>query len=221
MKILFLFLFSFIYVFGDVDPDDLELPSTVRACTTAEQAACGAGIVCRIDYDNIRHCVGASQDTGAVYPETPNVVNGRVLILSGYRDVSYYKNLNDSNQIKKRDKFIRVIGDMDVIGASVIVPRVNGFKFEPSLSGTTDDPSANTSQIIEKRYVNEEPGLGTSKFPNSSRATFKFEDKSEYERKNIDKTKIKYARLYWGGAVYDEWKKDKGLLNAMYENIFG
>lgn len=221
MKILFLFLFSFIYVFGDTDPDDLELPSTVRACTTAEQAACGAGIVCRIDYDNIRHCVGASQDTGAVYPETPNVVNGRVLILSGYRDVSYYKNLNDSNQMKKRDKFIRVIGDMDVIGASVIVPRVNGFKFEPSLSGTTDDPSANTSQIIEKRYVNEEPGLGTSKFPNSSRATFKFEDKSEYERKNIDKTKIKYARLYWGGAVYDEWQKDKGLLNAMYENIFG
>jgi len=123
--------------------------------------------------------------------------------------------------MKKRDKFIRVIGDMDVIGASVIVPRVNGFKFEPSLSGTTDDPSANTSQIIEKRYVNEEPGLGTSKFPNSSRATFKFEDKSEYERKNIDKTKIKYARLYWGGAVYDEWKKDKGLLNVMYENIFG
>ena len=221
MKILFLFLFSFIYVFSDVDPDDLELPSTVRACTTAEQAACGAGIVCRIDYDNIRHCVGASQDTGAVYPETPNVVNGRVVSLSGYRDVSYYKNLNDSSQMKKRDKFIRVIGDMDVIGASVIVPRVNGFKFEPSLSGTTDDPSANTSQIIEKRYVNEEPGLGTSKFPNSSRATFKFEDKSEYERKNIDKTKIKYARLYWGGAVYDEWKKDKGLLNAMYENIFG
>ena len=221
MKILFLFLFSFIYVFGDADPDALELPSTVRACTTTEQAACGAGIVCRIDYDNIRHCVGASQDTGAVYPETPNVVNGRVLILSGYRDVSYYKNLNDSNQMKKRDKFIRVIGDMDVIGASVIVPRVNGFKFEPSLSGTADDPSANTSQIIEKRYVNEEPGLGTSKFPNSSRATFKFEDKSEYERKNIDKTKIKYARLYWGGAVYDEWQKDKGLLNAMYENIFG
>ncbi len=221
MKILFLFLFSFIYVFGDADPDELELPATVRKCTSVEEAACGAGIVCRIDYDNIRHCVGASQDTGAVYPETPNVVNGRVLILSGYRDVSYYKNLNDSSQMKKRDKFVRVIGDMDVIGASVIVPRVSGFKFEPSLNGTTDDPSANTSQVIEKRYVNEEPGLGTSKFPNSSRATFKFEDKSEYERKNIDKTKIKYARLYWGGAVYDEWKKNKGLLNAMYENIFG
>ncbi|WXG20612.1 hypothetical protein VBZ67_09930 [Campylobacter concisus] len=63
--------------------------------------------------------------------------------------------------------------------------------------------------------------LALGKFPNSSRATFKFEDKSEYERKNIDKTKIKYARLYWGGAVYDEWQKDKGLLNAMYENIFG
>ena len=85
MKILFFILLSFIYVFGGTDPEELELPSTVRACTTAEQAACGAGIVCRIDYDNIRHCVGASQDTGAVYPETPNVVNGRVLILSGYR----------------------------------------------------------------------------------------------------------------------------------------
>ena len=221
MRPLLFILLSLVFVFGDADPDELELPATVRKCTSVEEAACGASFICRIDYDGIRHCVGGSQGVGPVYPKKPEVVNGGSISLSGYRDVSYYKDLNNSNQMNGKDKFVRIIGDMDVVGASVVMPRVSGFGFEPSLNGTKDDPSANTSPVIEKIYINEEPGLGTSKFPNSSRATFNFEDKSEFERTNIDKTKIIYARLFWGGAVYDDWEKSSGLLNVMYENIFG
>ena len=215
MKILFFILLSFIYVFGDVDPDALVLPANVGECS-AEQAASCNGKVCKIDFDGMKHCVTPAQDTWVVYPSDPTSNNSQSVTLDGYLD-----NNNPDNTLSKQDKFTRIFGDMDVIGASVIMPRVLGYNFDPKSSAAGGDPLVETSQIVEKTYVNEESSLAGRRFKNSSRATFKFENKSEFERNNIDGKKIKYARLYWGGAIYGERTAEYQLLKNLFEDIFG
>ena len=215
MRPLFLLLLSLIFAFGDADPVEFELPASVRKCTQVEVDSCN-GKVCRIDFDGMKHCVTGAQDTWVVYPDDPTSNNSQSVKLDGYLD-----NNNPDNTLNQQDKFIRIFGDMDVIGASVIMPRLLGYDFDPKPSVGGSDSIAQTSQVIEKVYVNEESDLGSRKFKNSSRATFKFEDKSEFERKNIDGKRIKYARLYWGGAIYSERTSKDQLLNNLFEDIFG
>ena len=215
MKILFFILLSFIYVFGDADPDALVLPANVGECSTEQAASCN-GKVCKIDFDGMKHCVTPAQDTWVVYPKDPTSNDSQSVTLDGYLD-----NNNPDNTLSKQDKFTRIFGDMDVIGASVIMPRVLGYNFDPKASAAGGDPLVETSQIVEKAYVNEESSLAGRRFKNSSRATFKFENKSEFERNNIDGKKIKYARLYWGGAIYGERTAEYQLLKNLFEDIFG
>ena len=215
MKILFFILLSFIYVFGDADPDALVLPANVGECSAEQAASCG-GKVCKIDFDGMKHCVTGAQNTWVVYPSDPTSNDSQSVTLDGYLD-----NNNPDNTLSKQKKFPRIFGDMDVIGASVIMPRVLGYNFDPKSSAAGGDPLVETSQIIEKAYVNEESSLAGRRFKNSSRATFKFENKSEFERNNIDGKKIKYARLYWGGAIYGERTAEYQLLKNLFEDIFG
>ena len=215
MKILFFILLSFIYVFGDADPDALVLPASVGECSAEQTASCN-GKVCKIDFDGMKHCVTGAQNTWVVYPSDPTSNNSQSVTLDGYLD-----NNNPDNTLSKQDKFTRIFGDMDVIGASVIMPRVLGYNFDPKSSAAGGDPLVETSQIVEKTYVNEESSLAGRRFKNSSRATFKFENKSEFERNNIDGKKIKYARLYWGGAIYGERTAEYQLLKNLFEDIFG
>ena len=214
MKILFFILLSFIYVFGDADP--LELPATTRGCTQAETDSC-PGKFCSIDFDGIKHCVGYAEDTHMVYTDEPNVKPSRPKTLGGHQDV----NKNKDNSLNLRSEFRRVFGDMDVIGATVIIPKVEGYSFTPQATTAEEDGLTQTSQVIPKKYVNEVSGLGTNKFPNSSSATFTFSGKSEHEKKYVDGSKIKYARLYWGGSIYKEWKLKDKLLDGLFNNIFG
>ena len=150
MKILFLFLFSFIYVFGDADPDALVLPASVGECSAEQTASCN-GKVCKIDFDGMKHCVTGAQNTWVVYPSDPTSNNSQSVTLDGYLD-----NNNPDNTLSKQDKFTRIFGDMDVIGASVIMPRVLGYNFDPKSSAAGGDPLVETSQIVEKTYVNED-----------------------------------------------------------------
>ena len=216
MKPLLFILLSLVFVFGDADPDELELPVNVGECSAEQVASCG-GKVCRIDFDGMKHCVTPAQDTWVVYPNDPTSNNSSPVTLDGYLD-----NNNPDNTLSNQKKFTRIFGDMDVIGASVIMPRVLGYNFDPKQNATEgSDPLAQTSQIIEKVYVDEEPSLAGRRFKNSSRATFEFEKKSNFEKNNIDGSKVKYARLYWGGAIYGERTAKKQLLKHLYEDIYG
>ena len=218
MKILFFILLSFIYVFSDADP--LELPATTRGCTQAETDSC-PGKFCSIDFDGIKHCVGYAEDTHMVYTDEPNVKPSRPKTLGGHQDVNKDVDKDGKNILKLRSNFKRVFGDMDVIGATVIIPKVEGYSFTPQATTAEEDGLTRTSQVIPKKYVNEISGLGTNKFPNSSSATFTFSGKSEHEKKYVDGSKIKYARLYWGGSIYKEWKLKDKLLDGLFNNIFG
>ena len=218
MRPLFFILLSFIYVFGDADP--LELPATTRGCTQAETDSC-PGKFCSIDFDGIKHCVGYAEDTHMVYTDNPNDKPSTPQTLGGHRDVNKDVDKDGKNILKLRSNFKRVFGDMDVIGATVIIPKDDGYDFIPRLNTAGEDGLTQISQVIPKKYVNEVSGLGTAKFPNSSRATFTFSHKSEHERKYVDGSKIKYARLYWGGSIYKEWKLKDKLLSGLFDNIFG
>ena len=222
MKILFLFLFSFIYIFGDaVYPAGTSfVKNTNKSCTPAS-GTCQAG-TCLLDQDGIKHCIEPSKNGGKasskdaddmyyIYSQTSCYVEENIEKIKGYLDSSR------NNKLKKREEgsFKSVIGDMDVIGATVVIPKVDGYKFDPTKAG------ADPSPVVEKRYVNEEPSLSTSKFPNSSRATFTFSGKSEHEKKYVDGSKIKYARLYWGGSIYKEWYLASDYTDEIFKDIYG
>jgi len=60
LKILFFILLSFIYVFGDaVYPSGyIPTPQPTRDCTTEEKNSCpAASRYCKIDKDNLKHCI--------------------------------------------------------------------------------------------------------------------------------------------------------------------
>ncbi len=212
MKILFFILLSFIYVFGDAG--EFNMPTTVRACTHAEEVSC-AGNTCKIDYDGIKHCV-SSGSTDVIFTNNPTASESIPAYLVGSRDDN-----NDKNKPTLRKHFRRVIGDVDIIGASVIIPKVDGYDFVPYKNVGGSDKLSQTSQVIEKKYVNEEPSIDRDWFKNSSRATFTFDGKSNYEKNSTVGENIKYARLYWGGAVYNEWNINHGMLDVIYKNMFG
>ena len=237
MKILFLFIFSFIYVFGDAVyelPLSSPLPQLLntRDCTTQEQASCSNASVlhgathCKVAGGVFKHCIRqyltetnmmfiiARDNTKGIPYKEGNIV--------GYT-ASDEKN---DNRLKKREdgSFKRVVGDMDIIGASVIRPinLFDGYGFEPKASVSDgEDGLTRTSSVVKKEFVYDEPSIASAKFPNSSRATFTFSGKSEYEKKYVDGSKIKYARLYWGGSIYKPWSEHIDLFDKFNNEISG
>ena len=224
MKILFFILLSFIYVFGDaVYPAGTHfVKNTNKSCTPAS-GTCPADTSCLLDQDGIQHCIKSSKNNGKassqdsddmyyIYSPTSCYVDDNIEKVKGYTDNT------TKDKLKKRiiGSFKRVIGDMDVIGATVIMPKDDGYDFEPS---KTD--FAKTSASIDKKFINEIPSLATNEFPNSSQATFKFTEKSQYEKDHIDGSKIKYARLYWGGSIYKEWYVLTDYTQEIFKDIYG
>jgi len=216
LKILFFILLSFIYVFGDaVYPVGTHFTKNTNTVCTPASGTCPAGTSCLLDYDGIQHCIKKDATTTEKMYYATTDQHGNPARAEVYR---YNDNNNSKNyELEKRiyGSFKRVIGDMDVIGATVIIPRVDGYKFDPTKTGSLPSP------VVDKKYVNEEPVLGTSKFPNSSRATFTFSGKSEHEKKYVDGNKIKYARLYWGGSLYKEWNLKTDYTATIFEDIYG
>ena len=179
MRPLFLFLLSFIYVFG----------------------ACAPSYISKVDGDGFLHCIKRypPETTNMLYITNISSITKPETIKK--EKVIVYKDDNiGSNELKNRINFKSVVGGMDVIGASVIKPidAQGGYNF---------DPTVIASPLAKKEFVQEDLSLfsSTSKFKNSSSAIFTFNDKSQYERDNINGKKIKYARLYWGGSIYKPW----------------
>ncbi|WP_149720302.1 hypothetical protein [Campylobacter concisus] len=234
MKILFLFLISFIYVFGDaVYPSGyIPTPQSTRDCTVEEKSSCpAASRYCKIDKDNLKHCISYYTKGIDVYfiiaRKIPIATNPyKEDKISGFTTYNQDYDLNNNNNLKKREKasFKRVIGDMDVIGASVIKPveSVGGYSFDPEMLDEMDgeDGLTKNSSVVKKEFVQEDSSLFSPIFQNSSRATFIFDDKSNYERDNIDGSKVKYARLYWGGSIYKPASTLSGF-NKLADEIYG
>ena len=218
MKFFCFIFLSCIYIFGDeVYPIDYLFIPHSDVCSFAD--VCNAGYECSIDKDGYKHCIKKDTSTTESMYYVANDDYGNPVRARIYR----YNDDSESIVLKKREEasFKRIIGDMDVIGASVIIPKIDGYNFLPQKNIGGKNKFSQTSQIVEKRFVNEEPSLGTTKFPNSSSAKFKFEEKSQYEREHIDGSKIKYARLYWGGSLYKEWNIKTNYAATIFEDTYG
>ena len=215
MKFFCFIFLSCIYIFGDeVYPIDYLFIPHSDVCSFSD--VCNTGYECSIDKDGYKHCIKKDTSTTESMYYVANDDYGNPVRARIYR----YNDDSESIVLKKREEasFKRIIGDMDVIGASVIIPKIDGYNFLPQKNIGGKNKFSQTSQIVEKRFVNEEPSLGTTKFPNSSSAKFKFEEKSQYEKEHIDGSKIKYARLYWGGSLYKEWNIKTNYAATIFED---
>ena len=111
---------------------------------------------------------------------------------------------------------IRVNGDIATIGATVMIQRDGEYNFDPS-------PTNNKSSVYSEKIFKNDGGFSASNFTqcrsdfvynpnklsycqNSASSTFDFSEKNAFIQNNLTGKNIIYARLYWGGSIYQNWK---------------
>lgn len=210
---------------------------SVRNCTTAEKASIscnGTNEQCFVDVEeyvngspkNIPHCVktfsrtwtidttgftssGLAKDHYHVY--APNL--GAPKELKAILD-------DHSAKLKQRVVNKRVNGDMAAIGATVMIQRDGGYSFDPS-------PTNNKSSVYSEKVFVNDGGFSASSYTqcqsdfvydpnkfsyckNSASSTFDFSEKGTFIQNNLTGKNIVYARLYWGGSIFQNWKVLRG-----------
>lgn len=210
---------------------------SVRNCTTAEKASIscnGTNEQCFVDVEeyvngspkNIPHCVktfsrtwtidttgftssGLAKDHYHVY--APNL--GAPKELKAILD-------DHSAKLKQRVVNKRVNGDMAAIGATVMIQKDGGYSFDPS-------PTNNKSSVYSEKVFVNDGGFSASSYTqcqsdfvydpnkfsyckNSASSTFDFSEKGTFIQNNLTGKNIVYARLYWGGSIFQNWKVLRG-----------
>ena len=110
----------------------------------------------------------------------------------------------------------RVNGDMATIGATVMIQRDGEYNFDPS-------PANNKSSVYSEKIFKNDGSFSASNFTqcrsdfvynpnkisycqNSASSTFDFSEKNDHIQKYLTGKNVVYARLYWGGSIYQNWK---------------
>ena len=110
----------------------------------------------------------------------------------------------------------RVNGDMAAIGATVMIQRDGEYNFDPS-------PANNKSSVYSEKIFKNDGSFSASNFTqcrsdfvynpnkisycqNSASSTFDFSEKNDHIQKYLTGKNVVYARLYWGGSIYQNWK---------------
>ena len=110
----------------------------------------------------------------------------------------------------------RVNGDMATIGATIMIQRDGEYNFDPS-------PTNNKSSVYSEKIFKNDGSFSASNFTqcrsdfiydpnklgycqNSASSTFDFSEKNAFIQNNLTGKNIIYARLYWGGSIYQNWK---------------
>ena len=110
----------------------------------------------------------------------------------------------------------RVNGDMATIGATVMIQRDGEYNFDPSSTN-------NKSSVYSEKIFKNDGSFSASNFTqcrsdfiydpnklsycqNSASSTFDFSEKNDHIQKYLTGKNVIYARLYWGGSIYQNWK---------------
>ena len=110
----------------------------------------------------------------------------------------------------------RVNGDMAAIGATVMIQRDGEYNFDPS-------PANNKSSVYSEKIFKNDGSFSASSYTqcrsdfvynpnkisycqNSASSTFDFSEKNDHIQKYLTGKNVVYARLYWGGSIYQNWK---------------
>ena len=128
----------------------------------------------------------------------------------------------DDHSAKLRQRVVnkRVNGDMAAIGATVMIQKDGGYSFDPS-------PTNNKSSVYSEKDFENNGGFSASSYTqcqsdfiynpnklsycqNSASSTFDFSEKGTFIQNNLIGKNIVYARLYWGGSIFQNWKVSGG-----------
>ncbi|MBE3609927.1 hypothetical protein [Campylobacter californiensis] len=132
---------------------------------------------------------------GAIYKDTNGLSHDVIKENTGFGKNGYRDIKTDNVLTKKGISKPSIYGDMEVTGATISIPTENEYNFNPL-------NSREETVGVPIKFVKED---GINFTTNSSSATLDFSDKSEFEQKNIDGSKVIFAKLYWAGAISNKW----------------
>ena len=169
---------------------------------------------------NIPHCI-------TTYPITWTV-DTKLLALDHYH--GYISNgfeplktaVDDHSSVGLKQRIVngklntRVNGDMATIGATVMIQRDGEYNFDPS-------PTNGKSSTYSEKIFKNDGSFSVSNYTqcqsdfiynpnklsycqNSASSTFSFSKKDTHIQKYLTGKNVVYARLYWGGSIYQNWK---------------
>lgn len=113
----------------------------------------------------------------------------------GYKDLNIGDDQVYGNLHKRTTNSVRIFGDIETIGATIMVPEDGGFNFQYG-SGSGG------SVIRPFEFIKEDKDIPV----NSAKSTFKFDN--EFVQENLTGDNIIFARLYWGGGLSKFWEDD-------------
>lgn len=175
---------------------------------------------------NIPHCITTYPRTWTIdtkpFPLFTSLAQDHfhVYISNGFEPLKTAVDDHSSVGLKQRvingKPNIRVNGDMATIGATVMIQRDGEYNFDPS-------PTNNKSSVYSEKIFKNDGGFSASNFTqcrsdfvynpnklsycqNSASSTFDFSEKNAFIQNNLTGKNIIYARLYWGGSIYQNWK---------------
>lgn len=175
---------------------------------------------------NIPHCITTYPRTWTVdtkpFPLFSSLAQDHFhgYISNGFKSLKTAVDDHSSVGLKQRvingKSNIRVNGDMATIGATVMIQRDGEYNFDPS-------PTNNKSSVYSEKIFKNDGGFSASNFTqcrsdfvynpnklsycqNSASSTFDFSEKNDHVQKYLTGKNVVYARLYWGGSIYQNWK---------------
>ncbi|WP_103637403.1 hypothetical protein [Campylobacter concisus] len=175
---------------------------------------------------NIPHCITTYPRTWTVdtkpFPLFSSLAQDHFhgYISNGFKSLKTAVDDHSSVGLKQRvingKSNIRVNGDMVTIGATVMIQRDGEYNFDPS-------PTNNKSSVYSEKIFKNDGGFSASNFTqcrsdfvynlnklsycqNSASSTFDFSEKNDHVQKYLTGKNVVYARLYWGGSIYQNWK---------------
>ncbi|MCD8213778.1 MAG: hypothetical protein LUC34_07020 [Campylobacter sp.] len=150
---------------------------------------------------------------------------------TGYNnEIPAFKDIKGHEKLEPRDayKTKKVNGNIEIIGATISIPKDKGFSYEPIL-GSVEEGSV----VKDIKFLKEDSSYST----NSSRATFNFSQIKNQDNKNVSinvrAKDVVFARLYWASGITVSGSSDWGwnidssisdnarLRNKFFEKIKG
>lgn len=172
---------------------------------------------------NIPHCITTYPRTWTVdtkpFPLFSSLAQDHFHIYvynGGFKSLKTAVDDHSSAGLKQRVINTRVNGDMATIGATIMIQRDGEYNFDPS-------PTNNKSSVYSEKIFKNDGSFSASNFTqcrsdfiydpnklgycqNSASSTFDFSEKNAFIQNNLTGKNIIYARLYWGGSIYQNWK---------------
>jgi hypothetical protein len=187
---------------------------------------------------NIPHCITTYPRTWTIdtkpFPLFTSLAQDHFhgYISSGFKSLKTAVDDHSSVGLKQRvingKLNIRVNGDMATIGATVMIQRDGEYDFDPS-------PTNKKSSVYSEKIFKNDGSFSLSNYTqcqsdfiynpnklsycqNSASSTFSFSKKDTHIQKYLTGKNVVYARLYWGGSIYQNWKFKNDVASDFISN---